>query len=667
MKQSTLFSSTNKNSTHIYQNPNIYFSDDNTIDSSKSALYYQNFPNETQTFQYKNNFSKEVVEQKLNRQNQTETPQFKIQSTKSFSQNSGSIQTRDNSSLHRKQLENSGTTQNFYTQQQYQTVDQNQRKSNQLKQQHTPQSQLIIAQVQNFNSKRGSNISRNLRQQESQSYQIEMKKVSPEYLEITNTTDTDNCLIDQDEIPDEWELEQKQDNEETLFDIREKKISMNHQNYSLLKNLKNQIDTSSISHVVLNTDFLSSHFDSRQSLNNQNQNNIVFLSQQQTARNEFQLQNQIKVYTPKNMEQISAQFMKPGHANKIQPKVKISKKPQNFGNRNGNQQSASKVSQEFKNKIINQLYETNYDDDFVNCEETRKFSIREGIMHNPYQSTQFQFPKQSARNENQSQLRKIDNSFGFNFSSSKKYKKRQLSKEDSERVYNRLMQYKIKKNQAIEEVLQLKNEQESKHIQDLQVMHKTKKNNSDLKQRFKMLSADADHRTQRLFQAKMKQSEEFENELKTYFKPQLIAKDPRKSHRAMSTDKNSLSPRARHKQIFQSVQNSAQRGERNSDLSKIPQFQTFQVGQSEQLYQHYIPSLNSQQMNQIEKHVRQQNQYQNFNSQSQQDNQEHGMSIFQKLHESQEGFLRQKNYIQDIRKNLIDKQHHYNFVQDYLQ
>lgn len=60
-------------------------------------------------------------------------------------------------------------------------------------------------------------------------------------------------------------------------------------------------------------------------------------------------------------------------------------------------------------------------------------------------------------------------------------------------------------------------------------MHKTKASKAEVSRCVSRLVVDHELRQNKLFEAKKKQEETFENEIKTYFKPQLIAKDPRQS------------------------------------------------------------------------------------------------------------------------------------------
>ena len=60
-------------------------------------------------------------------------------------------------------------------------------------------------------------------------------------------------------------------------------------------------------------------------------------------------------------------------------------------------------------------------------------------------------------------------------------------------------------------------------------MHKTKVSKAEVKKCVSRLVIDNEIRQNKIVEAKRKQDETFENELKSYFKPKLIAKDPRQN------------------------------------------------------------------------------------------------------------------------------------------
>ncbi len=90
-------------------------------------------------------------------------------------------------------------------------------------------------------------------------------------------------------------------------------------------------------------------------------------------------------------------------------------------------------------------------------------------------------------------------------------------------MVQRLLSHEKKRRESIEKARKIKQEEEEKKALELKKMHKTKKESNEVKQCFTRLADDAKVRDIKLEEAKNKKSEEFEEELKTLFRPRLVS------------------------------------------------------------------------------------------------------------------------------------------------
>ncbi|CDW78637.1 UNKNOWN [Stylonychia lemnae] len=142
--------------------------------------------------------------------------------------------------------------------------------------------------------------------------------------------------------------------------------------------------------------------------------------------------------------------------------------------------------------------------------------------------------------------------FQFNFSL-KNIKK--MTKKESDKMFSRLMNYQKKKDEAIDKIKKTLIIKEQEEVQVIQTMHQQKIKKKELQKCFENLSNDADLRKKKYQDAIQKKKVEIDDQLSTYFKPQLIAKDPRsdsgRSRYSNSRDRVSGS----HQRIIDGVRN----------------------------------------------------------------------------------------------------------------
>ncbi len=98
-----------------------------------------------------------------------------------------------------------------------------------------------------------------------------------------------------------------------------------------------------------------------------------------------------------------------------------------------------------------------------------------------------------------------------------------MSEDESKKMVERLMSHEHKRRESIEKARKIKQEQESQQLLEMKKMHQTKKEQGEVKQCFNRLADDAKVRSEKLEEAKNKKYEEFEEELKTLFRPRLVS------------------------------------------------------------------------------------------------------------------------------------------------